>query len=160
MGAANDLVARLQLLTVHFPKLRILWSPSPHATAELFEELKKGRDEPDATKAAAVSVDVIDDYNTDRINPVIFDFVKKLPGVTTKNVYSLLNRVNSFSELLSCSQIDLEQILGSASNAESLYQALHTPAKPIDANPSGSASIPAKNPGSKATTKRFKSNVA
>jgi hypothetical protein len=35
--AASDLVARLQLLTLHFPKLRILWSPSPHATAELFE---------------------------------------------------------------------------------------------------------------------------
>ena len=121
--------------------------------------MKKGRDEPDATKAAAVSVDVIDDYNTDRFNPVIFDFVKKLPGVTTKNVYSLLSRMNSFSELLSCSQIDLEQILGSASNAESLYQALHTPAKPLDENSTGSTSNSAKNLGSK-TTKRFKSNVA
>merc|ERR1719430_3071474 len=74
---SSDLVSRLQLLTIHFPKLRILWSPSPHATAELFEELKKGREEPDATKAAAVSVDLIDEYNTDRFNPVIFDFVKK-----------------------------------------------------------------------------------
>ncbi len=25
---------------MHFPKLRILWCPSPHATAQLFEELK------------------------------------------------------------------------------------------------------------------------
>ena len=49
--ASSDLVARLQLLTIHFPKLKILWSPSPHATGELFEELKRGRDEPDATKA-------------------------------------------------------------------------------------------------------------
>ena len=32
---SSDLVARLQLLTLHFPKLRLLWSPSPHATAEL-----------------------------------------------------------------------------------------------------------------------------
>ena len=37
--ASSDLTARLQLLTMHFPKLRILWSPSPHATAELFEEV-------------------------------------------------------------------------------------------------------------------------
>ena len=140
-------------------QLRILWSPSPHATAELFEELKKGREEPDASKAAAVSVDVIDEYNTDRFNPVIFDFVKKLPGVTTKNIYSLLNRVNSLSELLSCSQADLEQIIGNASNAEALYQGLHSSAKPLDSGSSGSASMPSKNPGSKVTTKRFKSNV-
>ena len=37
--ASSDLTSRLQLLTMHFPKLRILWSPSPHATAELFEEV-------------------------------------------------------------------------------------------------------------------------
>ena len=37
--ASSDLTTRLQLLTMHFPKLRILWSPSPHATAELFEEV-------------------------------------------------------------------------------------------------------------------------
>ena len=141
-------------------QLRILWSPSPHATAELFEELKKGREEPDATKAAAVSVDLIDEYNTDRFNPVIFDFVKKLPGVTTKNIYSLLNRVNSLTELLSCNQTDLEQIIGSASNAEALYQALHSPAKPLESESSGSTSIPSKNAGSKGTTRRFKSNVA
>ena len=32
--ASSDLVQRLQLLTIHFPKLRILWSPSPHATGK------------------------------------------------------------------------------------------------------------------------------
>ena len=133
--------------------------PSPHATAELFEELKKGREEPDATKAAAVSVDVIDDYNTDRFNPVICDFVKKLPGVTTKNMYSILNRVNSLSELLSCSQVDLEEIMGSASNAEELYQGLHTPAKPLESSSTGNT-MPAKNAGSKVTTRRFKSSTA
>merc|ERR1712223_338347 len=98
--AASDLVARLQLLTIHFPKLRILWSPSPHATAELFEELKKGREEPDASKAAAVSIDIIDDYNNDKFNPALQDFLSKLPGITTKNIYAILHKVNSLLELL------------------------------------------------------------
>ena len=40
--SSNDVVSRLALLTLHFPKLRILWCQSPHATAELFEELKVG----------------------------------------------------------------------------------------------------------------------
>jgi DNA excision repair protein ERCC-4 len=37
---SSDVVAKLQLLTLHFPKLKLVWSPSPHATAQLFEELK------------------------------------------------------------------------------------------------------------------------
>jgi len=36
----NDITSKLQLLTLHFPKLRLVWSPSPFATAELFQELK------------------------------------------------------------------------------------------------------------------------
>lgn len=36
----TEITAKLQLLTLHFPKLKLIWSPSPHATAQLFEELK------------------------------------------------------------------------------------------------------------------------
>ena len=140
-------------------QLRILWSPSPHATAELFEELKKGRDEPNADQAAAVSVDVIDEFNTDRFNPVISDFVKKLPGVTSTNLYSILNRINSLSELLSCSQAELEEIIGSASHAEALYEGLHKPVKPLETNSSTSNIVSIKNAGTKGNTRRFKSSV-
>ncbi len=42
-----DITQKLQLLTICFPKLRLVWSPSPYATAQLFEELKQNRDEPD-----------------------------------------------------------------------------------------------------------------
>lgn len=37
---SSDVAAKLQLLTLHFPKLKLVWSPSPYATAQLFEELK------------------------------------------------------------------------------------------------------------------------
>ena len=36
----NETTTRLAILTMHFPLLRILWCPSPYATAEIFEELK------------------------------------------------------------------------------------------------------------------------
>jgi len=39
-ASLTDVTSRLQLLTLHFPKLRIVWSPGPYATAEIFEELK------------------------------------------------------------------------------------------------------------------------
>jgi DNA excision repair protein ERCC-4 len=35
-----DIQKKLLLLTLHFPKLKIVWSPSPYASAQLFEELK------------------------------------------------------------------------------------------------------------------------
>eukprot|EP00095_Tigriopus_kingsejongensis_P010571 snap_masked-scaffold1137_size60140-processed-gene-0.6 protein:Tk10571 transcript:snap_masked-scaffold1137_size60140-processed-gene-0.6-mRNA-1 annotation:"dna repair endonuclease xpf" len=130
---STDITARLQLLTIHFPKLRILWSPSPHATAELFEELKKGREEPDAAKAAAISMDLIDDFNVDRFNPAIHDFVVKLPGVTSKNVYAILNRLDNLAELMNATQEELADILGSQQNAESLFAALHEKLEPIEA---------------------------
>lgn len=38
--SSHDITSKLALLTMHFPKLRILWCPSPHASAELFEDLK------------------------------------------------------------------------------------------------------------------------
>lgn len=37
-----DVQQKLLLLTLHFPKLKIIWSPSPYASAQLFEELKVG----------------------------------------------------------------------------------------------------------------------
>lgn len=37
---STDVTNKLLLLTLHFPKLKLVWSPNPHATAQLFEELK------------------------------------------------------------------------------------------------------------------------
>lgn len=146
---SSDLVSRLQLLTIHFPKLRILWSPSPHATAELVEELKKGREEPDASKAVTLGVDIIDDYNTDKYNPLIHDFVSKLPGITGKNKFAILNSVENLTELLQLSQATLTDLLGSSQRAEDLYAALHNE---LEA-PQPKAAVDKKNKG----FRRFKS---
>lgn len=40
------------LLTLHFPRLRIIWSRSLHATADIFRALKSNQDEPDPAVAA------------------------------------------------------------------------------------------------------------
>lgn len=41
--SSTDITSKLQLLTLHFPKLKIVWSPSPYATAQLFQEIKVNR---------------------------------------------------------------------------------------------------------------------
>jgi DNA excision repair protein ERCC-4 len=131
--ASTDITARLQLLTIHFPRLRILWSPSPHATAELFEELKKGREQPDAQKAAAMSFDFVDDFNADKFNANIKDILLKLPGITSKNVYAILNKVGGLVDLMGFSAEELGDILGSSGNGKELYDGLHIKAEALDA---------------------------
>lgn len=36
----TDISSKLVLLTLAFPKLRIIWSSSPHETAKIFLDLK------------------------------------------------------------------------------------------------------------------------
>jgi len=38
--SVNAISSKIVLLTLHFPKLKIIWSQSPHQTAEIFQELK------------------------------------------------------------------------------------------------------------------------
>jgi hypothetical protein len=54
----RNVVSRLCLLLLHFPRLRLMWSRSLHATADLFLALKSNQDEPDAAAAALVGVPV------------------------------------------------------------------------------------------------------
>lgn len=52
----NNIISKLSLLVIHFPRLRIIWSRSLHATAEIFASLKANQDEPDETRAMRVGV--------------------------------------------------------------------------------------------------------
>lgn len=51
-----NIISKLSLLVLHFPRLRIIWSRSLHATAEIFASLKANQDEPDEAKAIRVGV--------------------------------------------------------------------------------------------------------
>ncbi|XP_048408057.2 DNA repair endonuclease XPF isoform X2 [Stegostoma tigrinum] len=122
----NDLTSKLTLLTLHFPRLRLLWCSSPHVAAELFEDLKRNRPEPDAAAAVAVSGDSEMVSESDRYNPGPQDFLLKMPGVSTKNCRALMNHVRSIAELVTLSQERLAEILGNANNAKQLWEFIHT----------------------------------
>ncbi|CAB0034499.1 unnamed protein product [Trichogramma brassicae] len=152
-----DITNKLQLLTMHFPRLKLVWSPSPTATAQLFEELKQGRPQPDAAKAAQVGTeDDIDDENTmaEKYNVHIQDLIAKLPGVHSKNLRAILNKGISLDHLLTLSKVglsknhlyyvlyldlfcngflifqsELSEIISNSSDADLLYNALHSKTK-------------------------------
>ncbi|XP_014771689.1 DNA repair endonuclease XPF [Octopus bimaculoides] len=121
----RDNTSRLALLTLHFPNLRILWCQNPFATAELFHELKVGREQPSASAAIAVSetTDYIDKYN-----PKPQDFLLKLPGVNLKNYRLIMNKVTNIYELSRLTEEELTEILGNASNAQQLLGFLRSKA--------------------------------
>lgn len=52
----NNIISKLSLLVLHFPRLRVIWSRSLHSTAEIFASLKANQDEPDEIKAIRVGV--------------------------------------------------------------------------------------------------------
>ncbi|KAJ2933241.1 hypothetical protein H1R20_g3808, partial [Candolleomyces eurysporus] len=86
--------SKLVLLTLHFPRLRIIWSSSPFSSSEIFTDLKRNQAEPDPTKAIAVGAD--DDPDAGRgVNTAAEELVRCLPGVTAKNVKYLMSRVGS-----------------------------------------------------------------
>uniref|UniRef100_A0A673VTU3 DNA repair endonuclease XPF n=1 Tax=Suricata suricatta TaxID=37032 RepID=A0A673VTU3_SURSU len=125
--SSNDVSSKLTLLTLHFPRLRILWCPSPHATAELFEELKQNKPQPDAATAMAVSADSETLPESEKYNPGPQDFLLKMPGVNAKNCRALMHHVQNIAELARLSQDELAGVLGNASNAKQLYDFIHTP---------------------------------
>ena len=80
----------------------------------------------------------------------IKDFVSKLPGINSKNIYALLNKADSLLDLLDMNEDTLGEILGSRQNGAELYSALH-----------GDIQIPESDDGKTAAKKkpfkRFKS---
>lgn len=108
-----DITQKLQLLTVHFPRLRLVWSPSPYATAQLFGELKQGKPEPDAAQAAALGSDESSkelDSIADRMNTNIYDFLLKLPGITTRNIAKVMMKVKNLKELIRMNLVKMRLI--------------------------------------------------
>ncbi|PGH26418.1 hypothetical protein AJ80_01916 [Polytolypa hystricis UAMH7299] len=47
----------LTLLTLAFPRLKVVWSSSPYQTAEIFAELKNNNPEPDPIRAVQIGLD-------------------------------------------------------------------------------------------------------
>ncbi|XP_069841519.1 DNA repair endonuclease XPF isoform X2 [Dendropsophus ebraccatus] len=124
--SVNDITSKITLLTLHFPRLRVLWCPSPYATAELFEELKQNRPQPDAATAMAITADSETIPESEKYNPGPQDFLLKMPGVNAKNCRAIMNHVKNIAELTMLSLERLSEIIGNSNTAKQLYDFIHT----------------------------------
>ncbi|OCT64062.1 excision repair cross-complementation group 4 L homeolog isoform X1 [Xenopus laevis] len=124
--SVNDITSKISLLTLHFPRLRILWCPSPHSTAELFEELKQNRPQPDSATAMAITANSESIPESEKYNPGPQDVLLKMPGVNAKNCRAIMNHVTNIAELTTLSLEKLTEILGNSTFAKQLHEFMHT----------------------------------
>ncbi|KAJ8306066.1 hypothetical protein KUTeg_016611 [Tegillarca granosa] len=122
----QEVTSRLALLTLHFTKLRILWCQSPYATAEMFEELKMGRAQPNAEQAMTVSSADEDIEWSDRYSHAPQDFLLRMPGVTVKNYRKIMNKVHNLAELCTLTEEQLTDIMGNSISAKRLFDFIHS----------------------------------
>lgn len=120
--ASPSIQSKLVLLTLTFPRLRIIWSSSPYATAEIFNDLKALQPEPDPLKAVVVGAE--DDpaaagsigsngaNMVSVVNMAAEELLRTLPGVTAKNVKHVMGKVGSVKELCELELKEVQQILG------------------------------------------------
>src|SRR5271169_236086 len=86
----SDLQSKLVLLTLSFPRLKIIWSSSPYFTAAVFEELKKNHEEPDPFTAVKIGLDPSETPGAKLCNQAAQEFLLSIPGVTSKNIGNLM----------------------------------------------------------------------
>ncbi|KAF4630936.1 hypothetical protein G7Y89_g7206 [Cudoniella acicularis] len=111
-NASSDLQSKLVLLTLAFPKLRIIWSSSPFQTAEIFESLKTQEAEPDPIAAVRVGLEGGQRAEDQTFNREPQDMLRVVPGVTGKNIKNLILDMGSLKDVANASVEELEPVVG------------------------------------------------
>jgi DNA excision repair protein ERCC-4 len=119
----QDVQSKLVLLTLTFPRVRIIWSSSPFATADVFNDLKLDSPEPDPTKAIAVGAE--DDPEAGAgINAAAEELLRSLPGITAKNLKYVMSKVPSVRALCELDLAGVQAILGT-DQGKACYEFIH-----------------------------------
>ncbi|CAN6669501.1 DNA repair protein Rad1p [Trichomonascus vanleenenianus] len=109
--AQEHVQQKLTLLMISFPKLRIIWSSSPHQTAEIFADLKRGSGEPD--RDTARNVGTVNDEDTEMMeNDEAITMVQNIPGVTYDNVTKIIDTVPNVRTLCMMTEEEIAGIVG------------------------------------------------
>jgi DNA excision repair protein ERCC-4 len=101
----HDIQSKLVLLTIHFPRLKLIWSSSPYQTAEIFQELKRKNTEPDPYKASLIGLG-------DLFNETPQDMLRTIPGVTSINMELIMRKWDNLAGLANASEEDIHAVVG------------------------------------------------
>lgn len=80
----HEIQSKLVLLTLTFPRLRIIWSSSPFATANIVADLKHTHQEPSVEKAILVGQgDDSTEGDASGSNGAAIELLRLIPGVVS-----------------------------------------------------------------------------
>lgn len=108
----SDLQSKLVLLTLAFPRLKIIWSSSPYETAKIFEELKKLQEEPDPIKAVQVGLVAGEEPGDQSFNQTPQEMLRAVPGVSGKNYQRLTLEVGTLQEVANLTEEEMDPFVG------------------------------------------------
>ncbi|CAF9908444.1 MAG: hypothetical protein ALECFALPRED_004532 [Alectoria fallacina] len=108
----QDLQSKLALLTLAFPRLKIIWSSSPYQTAEIFDELKKQQEEPDPIKAVQTGLIAGEDPSDQSFNQTPQDMLRAVPGMTEKNLSRITLEVGNLADVSNLTEEELDVMIG------------------------------------------------
>ncbi|WVR04063.1 hypothetical protein IAU60_001062 [Kwoniella sp. DSM 27419] len=107
------LQSKLVLLTLHFPRLRIIWSSSPQESVRILSDLKLNHDEPDELTATLKgSTEGEGSFRSGIENAAAVEMLRALPGVSGRNLKLVMSKVESLKELVGMSKKQLRELLG------------------------------------------------
>jgi len=115
--------AKLVLLTLTFPRVRIIWSSSPYATANIFNDLKNNAREPDYHVAVAVGAEEDPEAGAG-VNMAAEELLRTIPGITAKNVKYVMGKVGNVRGLCDMSSDEVKALLG-AEPGKACWDFLH-----------------------------------
>ncbi|KAI0885964.1 DNA repair protein [Annulohypoxylon maeteangense] len=108
----SDLQSKIVLLTLAFPRLRVIWSSSPYQTAEIFEGLKTQQDEPDPVMAVRAGLDKDAKAEDQAFNLEPHEMLGVVPGVTPKNLKNLTLEAENVREVANMSVEEMDPLIG------------------------------------------------
>ncbi|KAL1410200.1 DNA repair protein RAD16 [Vanrija albida] len=114
------LQSKLALLALHFPRLRIIWSSSPHESVKILSDLKLNHDEPDELTAIlkGTAGDEPDSVRPSVENAAAVEMLRAIPGVSGHNVRHVMANVETIREFVGLGEEQVKRILGEENGAK------------------------------------------
>ncbi|WVQ62983.1 uncharacterized protein L199_001132 [Kwoniella botswanensis] len=110
------LQSKLVLLTLHFPKLRIIWSSSPHESVRILSDLKLNHDEPDemiaTMKGTTSEGGVTESFRSGIENTGSVEMLRSIPGVSGRNLKLVMSKIESIRDLVRMNKREMKGLLG------------------------------------------------
>ena len=109
-----SLIAQIVAVSIHFPSVRLIWSPSFAFTANVFNRLKQGREQPRidvGSREPLAGSDPTSKVSSTAAKRAV-EFLKACPGITAANLPAVMKRVKSVRELVHLELEELVNLLG------------------------------------------------